>query len=58
MKKIIYLFVAIVTVSAMSFLQVSAHTENDPFVTALIAGQHENVGEVEVWDDGDNLYVK
>ena len=58
MKKIIYLFVAIVTVSAMSFLQVSAHTEDEPLVRDLIAGQHKDVGEVQVWNDAENLYVK
>lgn len=34
------------------------HTEDDPYVTNLIAGQHTNVGNVSVWNDEDNLYVK
>lgn len=38
--------------------RVTAHTEADPFVTDLIAGQHYDVGDVSVWNDGDYLYVK
>ena len=41
---------------------VLAHTADDPFKTDLIAGNPKNngnvVGRVEVWNDGDNLYVK
>ena len=35
-----------------------SHTEEDPFTTDLIAGQHEDVGDVSVWEDGHYLYVK
>ena len=40
-----------------------AHTEDDPFVTQLIAGggnpkSEIDVGEVQVWNDGETLYVK
>jgi len=35
-----------------------AGTEADPDVFTLYAGQHINVGTVEVWDDTVNLYVK
>jgi len=35
-----------------------AHTADDPFVTDLIAGQHHDVGEVKVWNDGEYLHVK
>lgn len=35
-----------------------SHTEEDPFVTNLMAGQHIDVGDVIVWNDGDYLYVK
>jgi hypothetical protein len=34
------------------------HTEGDPFVTKLFAGQTIEVGTVEVWNDVNNLYVK
>ena len=34
------------------------HTADDPQVIDLLAGQTEKVGEVEVWNDVDNLYVK
>lgn len=40
---------------------VFAHTEDDPFVAQLIAGNPKDVlhdaGDVGVWNDGDNLYV-
>lgn len=36
----------------------SAHTEADPMVVDLIAGQHTDVGDVLVWNDANNLYVK
>jgi hypothetical protein len=35
-----------------------AESESDPFVTELLAGQTEKVGEVQVWNDADFLYVK
>jgi hypothetical protein len=31
---------------------------DDPYVTELIAGQSIDVGEVQVWDDGEYLYVR
>ena len=37
---------------------VSAHSEGFPFQTDLIAGQTDDVGDVLVWNDGSNLYVK
>lgn len=44
----------------MVFLPVAgyAHTESDPLVVDLLAGQTEDIGDVEVWNDADNLYVK
>jgi len=43
----------------MAFSPVAtAHTEESPFVTDLIAGQTTDVGDVLVWNDGDCLYVK
>jgi hypothetical protein len=35
-----------------------AHTESDPFVTDLIAGQTMDVGDVKVWNDGEYLFVQ
>ena len=39
-----------------------AHTADAPYVTDLIAGGGDgvgtDVGEVQVWNDADNLYVK
>ena len=37
---------------------VLAHTEDDPVVTDLLAGQYMDAGDVLVWNDADNLYVK
>jgi len=34
------------------------HTEGDPQKIDLLAGQTLNVGEVKVWNDTENLYVK
>lgn len=34
------------------------HTESNPYVTELLAGQTIDVGEVLVWNDGNFLYVK
>jgi hypothetical protein len=36
----------------------SAHTEDDPLIVDLLAGQTEDIGDVLVWNDADNLYVK
>jgi hypothetical protein len=38
--------------------KVLANTAVDPFVTDLIAGQYTDVGDVLVWNDEENLYVK
>lgn len=37
---------------------VMAHTADNPFVTDLIAGQHIDAGDIKVWNDEENLYVK
>ena len=34
-----------------------AHTEDNPYITNLTAGQHIDVGNVSVWNDGVNLSV-
>lgn len=36
----------------------SAHTDDDPLVVDLLAGQTEDIGDVLVWNDADTLYVK
>ena len=36
----------------------TAHTETDPFVTDLIAGQTIDAGDVSVWNDGTHLFVR
>ncbi|UCG94963.1 MAG: DUF4842 domain-containing protein [archaeon] len=54
--KILLTITAIVLMIAPS--AVLAHTEDEPYVTDLIAGQHTDVGDVLVWNDADNLYVK
>jgi len=59
----------IILISLMMLLLVglvplaSAHTADDPFVTDLIADGGDpttatDVGEVQVWNDGETLYVK
>ena len=49
---------AMVIIGWMTLLPAGAHTEDEPFVTDLIAGQHTDVGDVSVWNDGEFLYVK
>jgi hypothetical protein len=58
MKKLVYLWTAVSLLLALLPVTVAAHTAGNPFVTDLIAGQHFDVGEVQVWNDGDYLYVK
>jgi hypothetical protein len=53
---IILLLAAMIPI--LTSMSVTAYTEQDPFVTDLIAGQHTDVGDVIVWEDGDDLYVK
>jgi hypothetical protein len=49
----------LISMFAMAFAPTAtAHTETDPFVTDLIAGQYIDVGSVYVWNDAEHLYVK
>lgn len=55
----------VTTLTAMFFINASSNattveacTNQYPFVTKLIAGQHINVGEVTVWNTAQYLYVK
>jgi hypothetical protein len=51
----------ILSIISMTLLLVAttvmAHTEGDPFVTGLIAGQHIDSGDVSVWNDDENIYI-
>jgi hypothetical protein len=56
MKKVFGVILAIVL--ALSIVTpASANGSGDPYVTDLIAGQHYDVGDVEVWNDGEYLHV-
>lgn len=63
MKRIfLILFVVGVMLSLVS-VTAFAHTEADPFITDLVAGGGNpksavDIGDVLVWNDGENLYVK
>jgi len=54
----ILLMVALVLALAIPAAPAAAATESDPFVTDLLAGQNIDVGDVSVWNDDTNLYVK
>jgi len=43
---------------ALLGLVVTGHSESDPYITDLLAGQDIDVGDVEIWNDEDNLYIK
>jgi hypothetical protein len=57
MNKISSLLVVLSLGFIMLPMAANAHTEDDPFVVDLIAGQTEDIGEVQVWNDDENLYV-
>ncbi len=58
MKKLFYpLIIALLAIALLVPGAVSAHTEEVPYSTPLIAGQHIDVGDVSVWNDGTNLHV-
>ena len=59
-KKVLGIVLATVLALSLGLVfaaPVGAHTEGDPYVTDLIAGQHTDVGEVSVWNDSTNIYV-
>jgi hypothetical protein len=64
MKKTICLSLSILVPAFIAALMLvaaknaSAHTMDEPFRTDLIAGQHTDAGDVLVWNDEDNLYVR
>ncbi len=59
LKKVKWLAVFIVLALLMAFVPAiaGAGTEENPDIYPLYAGQNMEVGYIEVWDDGDNLYV-
>ncbi|MFC1956786.1 hypothetical protein ACFLVY_00615 [Chloroflexota bacterium] len=59
-KKVLGIVLATVLVLSLGLVfasPVGAHTESEPYSTDLLAGQHTDVGDVEVWNDGVNLHV-
>src|SRR5512132_1874856 len=58
MKRIIFLILALLAVLASLPDRSLAATQDDPLVVDLIAGQHTDVGDIKVWDDGTTLYVQ
>lgn len=61
MKRIFKIAIAFIMTIALAIplaVPASAYTEEDPFVVDLIAGQNMVVGDVKVWNDGNDLYVK
>jgi hypothetical protein len=57
MKRKIVFALGIVSTLMITAILGFAGTEADPFVTDLIAGQHTDVGDVTVWNDGTYLNV-
>jgi hypothetical protein len=63
MKKLIQILTVVSLVLVLVPVAAFAHTADDPFVTDLTAGggnikSAKDVGDVQVWNDGENLYVK
>ncbi len=58
MKTILHVGMIMAFLLALMPAAASAHTEGDPFSTDLLAGQDKDVGDVLVWNDETNLYVK
>lgn len=58
MKKFLLPILVIVLALGLTMGVAMAHTEAAPFVTPLIAGQNIDAGDVIVWNDAGNLYVK
>jgi len=61
MKKVLFPIFALVLALGLALpmaAPVAAHTAEEPYTTPLMAGQNIGVGEVLVWNDGDNLYVQ
>ena len=54
----VILYVALSLTLALLPITAIAYTENAPFVTPLLAGQHIYAGDVEVWSGDSDLHVK
>lgn len=57
MKKVFGIVLALVLTMSIA-VPASAHTQSEPYVVDLIAGQHYDAGSVSVWNDSENLYVQ
>jgi hypothetical protein len=57
MKTILFRSVVLICLISILVTPAFAHTQADPLVVDLIAGQHEIAGSIKVWDDGASLYV-
>lgn len=63
MKKVLFPLLAVVLALGLAIpmagaAPAAAHTAEEPYTTPLMAGQNIEVGNVSVWNDGENLYVK
>jgi hypothetical protein len=58
MKRLVYLLIAVSLMLALVPTVALAHTEDDPLVVDLLAGQTEDIGDVLVWNDAEKLYVQ
>lgn len=60
MKKRILLIGLVLLVLILSSIpsNVSAHTEEEPFVTDLVTWRGQDVGDISVWNDGEKLFIK
>jgi hypothetical protein len=58
MKKLFNIAVVLAFLFALVPTVGFAHTEDDPLVVNLLAGQTEDIGDIKVWNDGEYLYVQ
>jgi hypothetical protein len=58
MRKVVAVLMVLVLALVLVPAGVVAHTEEDPLVVDLLAGQTEDIGDVKVWNDVDTLYVQ
>lgn len=58
MRKLINISIVVVLLLSLVPIAASAHSSDDPLVVDLLAGQTTPIGEVQVWNDADFLYVK
>jgi hypothetical protein len=57
-RNVLLVFGVLVLASLLIPMNFSAHTAENPFVTNLIAGQSIDAGDIMVWNDETDLYVK